>query len=1344
MLKTQDFVDFLSEKMNAVKDSVQFNIVAELGEHKNDGKFHGVVRRVDAPFEKVGDMVAANYRFVVELSVPTGRSNKNVLKLSEIVDSVVESYHRTTQTMGSGSGELFFQLTSTEDFEIKAGVGAGVGLAFGVKVFYTENAVSKGNEVWKLDGAIIPFKTRTLSMVREGATFEVPNKDFSEALFKKQTRTYSFELDYNEESLVCSSLAKALFENSFDNVYTLKFYDGKTFTEASPFEAKVSLSSNSESRADDMTPTVLRVVFSDVPVSTVFEIGLCDFDFDIGSEDTLYFDSQEQQQAFFDNEMVGEYVDLMSESLSSIFYTSQIYRINSLEITPQDAIGWANKNYAVIRVTSGGEKFYYYYYVLKSGVGAKNQIVVDLQLDEIQTFFFNENVKFKDAFIKKAHINRFIENGDRTVSFDGGVDSPLFVREDFKGAAKRMIRREVLKPQYDTVNSEASRWLQENVVGWMYAFLPKKADGYDMYNKSKDGFKYYIPYARYSAFTGTDEFYPENIVGATGVLCAPIMKSKGVPKIYCYDEDKVNYIIPDANALRVFARDYAVAFKFSIFPPFFMKLNSLEEYGFSVEGNVLKVKGISSTQKFGGNFFIAGCVDKTTLYSGVILVENALLPAFELSYFVPTKQLTFPKSSREKAYSVFCEIEPLLADTNFLYKISKQDADFLRVDIEWFTNTEHIQTAGGGFIEIANTEGTVWSRHGVKLEVFKEHYILSAPVALVDDRPSEFFGWKEIKLSKRINGIVGAKKSSVYNPKLLSEDFYSLKLTNERGAGFEYDLQKLNSEKIETLYTEPITPDISRSYFRVCKTEGVFIDETSQNLTGFVESADMSLMADNTHLGKMLAENKNYYMQKQMSIASPLAMGAVSGLMAGGPIGAVVGTVAGAIGGIINQEMTQDNMRNSPNEVANANGSVPFNIACTRPGAAIEEYDILHHEKDIINEQMFRYGFNYNKNGDIKDFVNTRKYFNFVQATIGTIQTSGVSLSNEIRTKFRERFERGVRFWHYSDGKAVSYENENYERWLEENSVELEYVVSGGSINIGLAGRNGGFGTTGLAYKWAVYLNDEYVGDYEGVTANNHKITIPTSVSGLNKVNLVCLLENQDYCARSIAFSGGGFDIDSTGLIKVTGYGTAYTGAGAMPKACFAEAFRSCTDLITPPDLPSMNVGEDGYFGMFSYCPNLIYAQDLPATTLSPHCYSNMYRFSENLTNAMEVLPAEIVPDYAYQAMFGGTGIKISPRLPAKALGSGCYSAMFSGSALEVAPELPATELASSCYALMFNDCTLLTEVICHFFDEEGLGMFYTLYAPNWLSGIYTVGKLYSPFANINQGLPPNWTAEEL
>lgn len=1264
MLKTQDFVDFLSEKMNAVKDSVQFNIVAELGEHKNDGKFQGIVRRVDAPFEKVGDMVAANYRFVVELSVPTGRSNKNVLKISEIVDSVVESYHRTRQAMGSGSGELFFQLTSTEDFEIKAGVGAGVGLAFGVKVFYTENAVSKGNEVWKLDDAIIPFKTRTLSMVREGATFEVPNKDFSEALFKKQTRTYSFELDYNEESLVCSSLAKALFENSFDKVYTLKFYDGKTFTEASPFEAKVSLSSNSESRADDMTPTALRVVFSDVPVSTVFEIGLCDFDFDIGSEDTLYFDSQKQQQAFFDNEMVGEYVDLMSESLSSIFSTSQIYRINSLEITPQEAIGWANKNYAVIRVTSGGEKFYYYYYVLKSGVGAKNQIVVDLQLDEIQTFFFNENVKFKDAFIKKAHINRFVENGDRTVSFDGGVDSPLFVREDFQGVAKRMISRTrlALCPSRNK-DSVINEWIKENVAGWVYFYLTYRESGYDVKNNTSNS------NTNVKAILLPVRFQQHNLPGSTSiygvcpVICFPIYRGSKFIKLFRTGGDrgvfnKTNFIVMSGMAMESFRKinnnnSYVLSVKLSCVPPFKIDEGREQE------------------------------VDTGTGQNRYSIDSNG--------------NLCF---HRDTGFSIH-------------YEYGNSYVSGVRVDnYEYATNSD-------GMGAFTTTLSPTFN--------YTDTYIISKPFT---------FSKLEIMLSK---------KDVRFNPKLLSSDFYSLKLTNERGSGFEYDVQKLNKSILEFKYTEALTPDITRSYFRVSNADGVYISETSQNLTGFVDNADMSMMVDNDKLSQMLAENKNYYLQNVLNVGTGILTGAVGGSFIGKNAGgAIAGAAVGLIGSVVNNALTVDNMKNSPNDVKNSNGNTMFNVSYSEISPFVEEYDILPHEKEIVNEQMFRYGFNYNKNGDIKDFVNTRKYFNFVQATIGTIQTSGVSLSNEIRTKFRERFERGVRFWHYSDGKAVSYENENYERWLEENSVELEYVVSGGSINIGLAGRNGGLGTTGLAYKWAVYLNDEYVGDYEGVTANNHKITIPTSVSGLNKVNLVCLLENQDYCARSIAFSGGGFDIDSTGLIKVTGYGTAYTGAGAMPKACFAEAFSGCIDLITPPDLPSMNVGEYGYFGMFSRCPNLLYAQDLPATDLSPHCYSNMYRFSENLITSMEVLPAENVPAYAYQSMFGGTAVKIAPRLPAMILGNGCYSAMFSGSALEVAPELPATELASSCYASMFNDCTLLTEVICHFFDEEGLGMFYNLYAPNWLGGIYTVGKLYSPFANIDEGLPVNWTAEEI
>ncbi len=286
----------------------------------------------------------------------------------------------------------------------------------------------------------------------------------------------------------------------------------------------------------------------------------------------------------------------------------------------------------------------------------------------------------------------------------------------------------------------------------------------------------------------------------------------------------------------------------------------------------------------------------------------------------------------------------------------------------------------------------------------------------------------DYQLEFKKSEIIGAQKSSKFNPKLLTADYRTIKLTNEREAGFEYDPLKLGINKIQTAISDPLTPDTTRTYFRVTNTNGVYIPECSQNLTGFVDSADTSLMVDNDQLSGMLAQNKNYFLQSTFKVLETGAKGLVAGALGGIPAGATAG--AGIVSGLVDQYLTIDNMRNSPNEVKNANGSVYFNRMYTECGPTIEEYDILDNEKEIINDYNVRFGFAINRLGDIKSCDHMRKYFDFVLADVELV-TNSTAISNQVRDKFKEIFANGVRFWH-DPTKFGDYSLENYERYLEE------------------------------------------------------------------------------------------------------------------------------------------------------------------------------------------------------------------------------------------------------------------------------------------------------------------------
>ena len=181
-------------------------------------------------------------------------------------------------------------------------------------------------------------------------------------------------------------------------------------------------------------------------------------------------------------------------------------------------------------------------------------------------------------------------------------------------------------------------------------------------------------------------------------------------------------------------------------------------------------------------------------------------------------------------------------------------------------------------------------------------------------------------------------------------------------------------------------------------------------------------------------------------------------------------------------------------------------------------------------------------------------------------------------------------------------------------------------------------------------------------------------------------------------------------------------GHPTMANSCFAELFRECSSLLTPPELPATTLANDCYNEMFDGCTLLTTAPELPATTLANNCYQFMFRNCSALTIA-PALPATTLKERCYNGMFYGcTSLTTVPTLPATTLANNCYYSMFENcTSLITAPEILATtiggysacsrmfaectnlvtspsqlystELEDECYSSMFMNCTSLTSV---------------------------------------------------
>ena len=653
-------------------------------------------------------------------------------------------------------------------------------------------------------------------------------------------------------------------------------------------------------------------------MATNFQIALTNVPFDNEFNNVLRFGSRLEQEAYFN-------VNTLFLNAPKVNFNVGAFEITNVFVNypaGTDLTALMNNNYAIVKDTTNN--IYYYYFVEMCLQDSGTQLALNLKMDIFQTYYIDVN--FTDCNIRRAHLNRWIDNGDNTVSFDGTVNSQLFEAEQMPQFPKRLTKRTKIELDIDkTSNSPLNEWLHK-VAYWQYVFVASSPIDlkFDSGNIT----------AKLDKLT----YYNENtdlsgINSGCAVLCFPIMKGAYDLGGLKFSDGQGNTLdINEASLINFMAfnqnTSYFYASKISIMPPFVYRQYSNSEY--SISGDTLTINA--------------------TPYSN-----------------------------------------------NWTF----------------------------GYLDIYKVMGSYGIIHlrGQVLEPLKSKYTLSDNFS---------FSKSYIKSYKRLT----------LNPKLLCENFKELKLTSVSDS-FNYDIQKLNAKNVNVLYSEPITPDVTRSYMRL-ETTGIYIPECAENYTGLLSSQDNSLPIQNDQLSAWLASNKNYFMQATVGAIGQVANGLIGGIVGGstkGVGGAIVGATTGlATTGInvmtkfANLELTIDNMRSAPGTLKNINGNAPLNSNISKIGLYIEEYSALINELEIANDKMFMFGFSYNKIGSIKNFDNIRHYFNYIEADVEMITSNTHKLSNIIKSRFKEAFNRGVRFWNAEqnvfDG-TFSYANENYERSLE-------------------------------------------------------------------------------------------------------------------------------------------------------------------------------------------------------------------------------------------------------------------------------------------------------------------------
>jgi len=684
-------------------------------------------------------------------------------------------------------------------------------------------------------------------------------------------------------------------------------------------------------------------------MAKTYQIALTNVDFDNSYNNSIRFNNRVEQEQYFDIENLS-FSPYINFNFGSLLETKVTYKDTTL-----NAVDLLNKNYAIVKETIDDVTKYYYYFIIDSKFDTLSQIILDLELDIIQTYYID--IEFSDCLIERAHINRFKEVNNYDVTFNGDLNSNLYIRDSVKNLSKRLTHRLKLWFKYDTSaeNSMFNLWLKNNVICWVYIFISPKDTGYTFSKWRSDGSDYTAQLKSYLSF---NERGTTNFEMPYGILCYPIYKDY-TKKI----KSKWNVIINDVETT---CYGYHDAFAFYSF----REKNSGDSYIYQIK---LSTVAPFKTDKY--------------VYNEDYTIENG-----ELILNIVDGYMSPFKSFKNCAVHNCDFVSNNMSDTIFNLTVQ-----YLNVPLE--TNS----------------------------------------VTLTQLNLQNYFAKTD---------IIGKNKNIKFNPKLLNEDYRTLRITNDTYY-FEYDLQKLNKDIISFYYTELISADITKGYLRYKSdsNDNIYVIETNNNFTGLLLSQDNNIPYSKNQLDIYLANNKNFYLQRDIGMIRDIfktvvnlnrglgnsAMQLASGNVIGGGISgnkAVSGAITNTVDIIVNRinsNLTLDNMKNSPEMLENSNGNALFNCGINHIGLYVEIYSALENELKIANDYMHQYGFTYNQIDNIKNVDNIRVYFNYVKADVENI--TGINLSNTIKNKIREIFRNGIRLWNNTP-EIFKYDKENYERWL--------------------------------------------------------------------------------------------------------------------------------------------------------------------------------------------------------------------------------------------------------------------------------------------------------------------------
>lgn len=742
-----------------------------------------------------------------------------------------------------------------------------------------------------------------------------------------------------------------------------------------------------------------------------YQYALTSVQFDSSYENAIRFDTRAQQEEYFKVSTLFANAKSVNFDFGNLINTTLVIKVKK---APMELMGY---NYLILKDLNQNptHKYIYFFidkveYISGGDNDSDTTIRLDLTMDVLNTYMLD--IAWDDgALIERASLDRWLwDKKTDYLYYNFQSGSPF--RLDDEGEAKCskvLINREnlqVLSSEYSS-NKEAYDWINQNVQCWEYVFLDKNHEYYyrtytQSGNATMAGQTWLLNYNMFSKEGSVT-------IPDYGLMAVPIYKDQ-YHKIRCHFKKSnfdiyINVSHDGLIAFRNLNNDASYFFtdKYGLMCPL-----HLDGITCKIVGNDLVIEGNPVGPAIGGNVMFSsnylncmqtednGWTSSSYTFKGVFIGGRA-----------------FPDIPSETAkYS----------GKGFTNGISRK---------------ELISNPGYGTPE------------GMCPRLYSSNYS-SVVVKCVGDEIE--YSWMDL-------------------------------------GGWIIKEQKYGDGKFSLLYTEVIQPEITKYYVRIKAPYGVYIEDSNYNYSGLVSTADTSIAIVNSAYAQFLANNKNYWL---MSFANALG-GGVSGLLdayhpghptesittttrdlkaKGGkfrspttgkfvgmdsPERPLVGTgfgrdvtktitkpawtdwtsVAsygvGVASNVLNSAFTISNVKASPSNIKNSTGNGYFTYYTTGFGLYVEAYQALDIDIDRCCQYHHMYGYKYGKFGNVNDFINIRKYFNYVQADLQNITGKiGYNIPNQVRDEIKHIFGQGVRFWNVTDHMFDFYETgNNYERSLE-------------------------------------------------------------------------------------------------------------------------------------------------------------------------------------------------------------------------------------------------------------------------------------------------------------------------